>query len=122
MPNPSPVVERVFDYTSEVRKGKLDLSWIESNRWGWGVKATPRDAGGLGLEDLNRVGTYGDVPDRGSSYGSMAPRGSEIPPDVPSLGYDINDKSLVWADNVALLYDEAIAYGRIDRGRGANRQ
>lgn len=85
MSNLSPVVERVFDYMSEVRKGKLDLSWMESNPSGWGVKATPRDDRGLGLEDINRVGTYGDVPDRGSYDGSMAPRGSEIPPDMPSL-------------------------------------
>jgi hypothetical protein len=56
------------------------------------------------------VGAYGDVPDNGSLHGSMAPRGSEIPPDMPSLGgYDINDKSLVWAENAAHLYDEAVA-------------
>ncbi len=110
MPNLSPTVERVLDYMNEVRQGKLDLSWMDSNPTGWGVRATPRDERGLGLEDINRVGHYGDVPDQGSHYGSMAPRGSEIPHDMPALGcYDINDKSLVWADNVALLYDEAIA-------------
>ncbi|HUO05753.1 MAG TPA: ferritin-like domain-containing protein [Candidatus Binataceae bacterium] len=110
MSNISPVVERALDYISEVRQGKIDLKWMEANSGGWGVKAMPRDDRGLGLEDINRVGHYGDVPDSGSKVGSMAPRGSEIPADMPSLGcYDINDKSLVWADNVALLYDEAVA-------------
>src|SRR5579875_2040341 len=106
----SQAVEKVLDHMSEVRRGKLDLSWMNSNPAGWGVRATPRDERGLGLEDLNQVGIYGDVPDHGGEHGSMAPRGAEVPADTPALGcYDINDKSLVWADNVALLYDEAVA-------------
>lgn len=103
-------VERVLDHISEVRRGKLSLKWMNANPGGWGVRARPRDDRGLGLENLNQVGSYGEVPDHGSSYGSMAPRGCEVPPEMPSLGcYDINDKSLVWADNVAALYDEAVA-------------
>jgi len=110
MPHVSESVERALDTLSEVLRGKLDLGWMNANPGGWGVRATPRDERGLGLEDINRVGAYGEVPDEGSHYGSMAPRGSEIPDDMPSLGcYDINDKSLVWADNVAHLYDEAVA-------------
>jgi hypothetical protein len=110
MPHASPIVEKALDTLSDVSNGKLDLSWMNSNPKGWGVKATPRDERGLGLEDINRVGDYGKIPDEGSIFGSMAPRGSEIPDDMPSLGcYDINDKSLVWSDNVAHLYDEAVA-------------
>jgi hypothetical protein len=46
----------------------------------------------------------------GGEHGSMAPRGCEVPADTPCLGiYDINEKALVWADNVAKLYDEAVA-------------
>jgi hypothetical protein len=106
----SPTVERVLDYLNEMRQGKLDLGWMKSNAEGWGARAAARDDRGLGLEDLNRVPYYGEVPDRGSEVGSMAPRGCEIPPGTPSLGcYDLNDKSLVWADNVAHLYDEAVA-------------
>jgi len=110
VPHVSPIVEKGLDTLNDVRQGKLDLSWMNSNPQGWGVKAIPRDERGLGLEDINRVGNYGVVPDGGSLHGSMAPRGSEIPEHMPSLGcYDINDKSLVWADNVAHLYDEAVA-------------
>ena len=106
-----PDVERVLDHMSEVRsQGKVDLSWMNANPKGWGTRATARDDRGLGLEDLNGARFYGEVPDHGSPYGSMAPRGAEVPKDTPGLGcYDINDKSLVWADNVALLYDEAVA-------------
>lgn len=82
---------------------------MNANPTGWGTRATPRDDRGLGLDDIN-VGIYADVPDQGASHGSMAPRGCEVPPETPSLGcYDINDKSLVWAENVTLLYDEAVA-------------
>ena len=51
---------------------------MNSNPAGWGVRATPRDDRGLGLEDINRVGDYGKVPEQGSIYGSMAPRGASI--------------------------------------------
>lgn len=105
-----PAVERVLDHISEVRRGKLDLAWLNSNPNGWGARAVPRDERGLTLEDINRVGLYGQVPDFGGAHGSMAPRGCEVPEGTPSLGcYDINDKSLVWAENAASLYDEAVA-------------
>ena len=82
MSHVSESVERALDTLSEVRKGKLDLGWMNANPAGWGVRATPRDERGLGLEDINHVGSYGKVPDEGSHYGSMAPRGSEIPDDA----------------------------------------
>ena len=110
MSTSSPSVERVFDYISEVRRGKVNLGWMDANPEGWGMRARARDDRGLGLEDINHVGRYGDVPDHGSEHGSMAPRGCEVPPETPALGcYDLNDKSLVWAENVAHLYDEAVA-------------
>ena len=110
MATASPTVERVLDYLSEVRNGKIDLSWMEANPSGWGAHARPRDDRGLGLEDLNEIPHYGNVPDFGSAAGSMAPRGCEIPPDMPSLGtYDIDDRGTVWSDNCAELYEEAVA-------------
>jgi len=105
-------VQDVLDQAADIKnRGKVDLSWMKANPAGWGARAKPRDDRGLGLEDLNLIGgAYGTVPDTGHSHGSMAPRGCEVPANTPSLGcYDINDKSLVWADNVALLYDEAVA-------------
>jgi hypothetical protein len=39
----------------------------------------------------------------------MAPRGSDIDPDVPDMGYTINDKAEVWSDNVLNLYEEAVS-------------
>lgn len=105
----SPSVEQALDHFSEIRSGKLDLSWMNANPSGWGSRAKPRDERGLTLEDINTVGSYGLVPDEGAAHGSMAPRGCEVPPETPSLGcYDLNDKSLVWADNVGKLYEEAV--------------
>lgn len=110
MGNFSSEVEKAFDNLSEIRRGKLDLRWMYANPSGWNSRARPRDERGLTLEDVNAVGTYGVVPERGGTHGSMAPRGCEVPPQTPSLGcYDLNDKSLVWADNVAKLYEEAVA-------------
>jgi hypothetical protein len=64
---------------------------------------------GLTLDDVN-VGIYAEAPDRGGAHGSMAPRGAEIPPGTPALGcYDLDEKALVWADNAAELYEEAVA-------------
>ena len=39
----------------------------------------------------------------------MAPRGSVVPSDVPSLGFTINEKAECWADNAMELYEEAVA-------------
>jgi hypothetical protein len=91
-----------------MRNGKFDLSWMRANANGWGTRPTASPAG-LTLADIN-LGPYGVVPEHGSSHGSMAPRGSEVPPGTPSLGcYDIDDKAVVWADNAAELYEEAVA-------------
>ncbi len=105
----SAVVEKTLDHMADMRAGKFDLSWMNSNPDGWGTKVKASPAG-ITMDNLNSVAPYGDIPEYGSSIGSMAPRGCEIPPETPSLGiYDINEKGLVWADNVAKLYDEAVA-------------
>ena len=104
----SPKVEEVFDRLAMMRDGKFDLSWMNANPAGWGTRPTA-SPGGLTVADIN-VGPYGVIPERGSAHGSMAPRGAEVPPETPSLGcYDIADKAIVWADNAAELYEEAVA-------------
>jgi hypothetical protein len=104
----SPRVQDVLDQAADLRNGKFDLGWMHANPGGWGTKATPSRTG-LTLDDIN-VGPYGVVPDVGEAHGSMAPRGSEIPPETPSLGtYDIDEKAIVWAENAGSLYEEAVA-------------
>jgi hypothetical protein len=104
----SRVQEEVFDRLAMMRDGKFDLRWMGANPSGWGTRAA-RSPGGLTLDDIN-VGRYGEIPEHGSTHGSMAPRGAEIPPETPSLGtYDVDDGAVVWADNAAELYEEAVA-------------
>ncbi len=103
----TPAVEAGFDRMREMARGNFDLGWMNANPAGWGHVATPGPAG-LRMRDVE-TGVYGQVPERGSKHGSMAPRGSEVPPETPSLGmYDLNDMAEVWAENAALLYDEAV--------------
>lgn len=54
-------------------------------------------------------GTYGVVPDYWI-YENDTPRGSYVPPGTGNLAasYTIYKKSEVWADNAALLYEDAI--------------
>ncbi len=105
---PSPKMEEIFDRLAMMRDGKFDLRWMQANPEGWGTHAEP-SIGGLTLTDIN-VGTYGEIPERGSSHGSMAPRGAAVPPETPSLGsYDVDERAIVWADNAGELYEEAVA-------------
>jgi hypothetical protein len=105
----SETVEKTLDQMADMRAGKYDLSWMNANAEGWGTRLE-RSPIGLTLENLNAAEHYGNVPDIGASHGSMAPRGCEIPDDTPSLGiYDVNEKALVWSENVASLYEEAVA-------------
>jgi hypothetical protein len=103
----STVVTEGLDRLSEMIRGNFDLAWMSANPEGWGHVATPGPVG-LGLKDIE-TGHYARVPEYGSSHGSMAPRGSFVPENTPSLGmYDLNEKAEVWSDNAALLYDEAV--------------
>jgi hypothetical protein len=73
----------------------------------WGIKAKPGNLG-LRLKDIE-IGSYGIVPEQGGEHRSMAPRGAAIPQGIPSLDFTLNAKSDVWADNIAELYEEAVA-------------
>jgi hypothetical protein len=103
----SAVVEQGLDRLSEMIRGNFDLAWMEANPEGWGHRARPSRVG-LRLADVES-GRYGRVPEYGSKHGSMAPRGSAVPKQTPSLGmYDLCEKAEVWSDNAASLYDEAV--------------
>ncbi|MFZ6003019.1 MAG: ferritin-like domain-containing protein [Actinomycetota bacterium] len=84
----------------------LDWAWLRGARSEWGVQPKPSPRG-LTMSDI-AVGSYGDVPEH-PSHRSMAPRGADVDPDTPDMGYILNSKSDVWAVNVRELYEEAVA-------------
>src|SRR5262245_33184260 len=103
----TPAVETGLDRMREMSRGNYDLKWMDANPAGWGHEVTP-GPNGLRLRDVE-TGYYGRVPEHGSDHGSMAPRGCEVPPGAPALSmYSVNEMSEVWAENAALLYDEAV--------------
>jgi hypothetical protein len=85
-------------------RGQFDLGWLRSTNSEWGVHAEPSKTG-LTMRGI-AIGTYGEFPDH-APLRTMAPRGSDIDPDVPDMGYTINDKAEVWSDNILDLYEEA---------------
>ncbi len=84
----------------------LAWGWLSGTRSEWGVRAKPSTKG-LTMMDI-AVGSYAEVPDHPTRR-TMAPRGADIDPDVPDMGYLVNDKAHVWAENVSELYEEAVA-------------
>lgn len=103
----TPTVEIGLDRMREMARGNVDLAWMDANPAGWGHKITHRP-GELRLADID-TGYYAQIPERGSSHGSMAPRGCLVPEGTRSLDmYTLNEMSEVWAENAAELYDEAV--------------
>jgi hypothetical protein len=84
----------------------LDWAWLRGVRSEWGVQPKP-SARGLTMMDI-AVGSYGEPADH-PTHRSMAPRGADVDPDTPDMGYILNNKSDVWAVNVRELYEEAVA-------------
>jgi len=74
-----------------------------SNQWDTRVKPGKH---GLRLGDLN-VGLYGEIPEQWQDQ-TRNPRGAIAKRGVPPLGYSIRDKSDLWAQSAADLYEEAI--------------
>lgn len=95
-----------LDYLARAREGEFDWGWLRTTNSEWGVRAKPSKVG-LTLRDIS-VGTYGAVPDVPPRR-TMAPRGSDLDPDVPDMGYTINTKKEVWSDNLLDLYEEAVS-------------
>ena len=80
------------------------FKWMNrTNQWQTRVKPNKH---GLRLGDLN-VGIYGDIPEQWQDQ-TRNPRGAIAKRGVPPLGYAIRDKSDLWADCAADLYEEAI--------------
>jgi hypothetical protein len=84
----------------------LDWAWLRGAKSEWGVHPKPGPRG-LTMMDI-AVGSYGEVSDR-PSHRSMAPRGCDVEDDTPDMGYILNRKSDVWAENVRELYEEAVS-------------
>jgi hypothetical protein len=95
-----------LDYLERSARGEFDLGWLRNGHSEWGVHAKPSKTG-LTMRDI-AIGSYGEVPDHAPRR-TMAPRGSDVDPDVPDLGYTINDKAEVWSDNLLDLYEEAVS-------------
>ncbi|MBT3248535.1 MAG: ferritin-like domain-containing protein [Actinobacteria bacterium] len=84
----------------------LDWEWLRGAKSEWGMKPTPSKRG-LTMMDIAQ-GSYGVIEDH-PKYRSMAPRGADIDDNTPDMGYILNHKSQVWAENVMELYEEAVA-------------
>jgi hypothetical protein len=84
----------------------LDWAWLRGAKSEWGVRPKPSPRG-LTMLDI-AVGSYAEPLDH-PEHRSMAPRGADIEPGGPDMGYIVNEKSSVWADNVTELYEEAVA-------------
>ncbi|MBX7158941.1 MAG: ferritin-like domain-containing protein [Acidimicrobiia bacterium] len=95
-----------WDYVERAKSGELDLRWLREWNSEWGVKATPSRVG-LTMRDI-AIGSYGEIPETAPRR-TMAPRGSEVDADVPDMGYTLNSKTDVWADNVMDLYEEGVS-------------
>jgi hypothetical protein len=101
--------ETLIALVQRIMSGDLTLTW-------WDAKTERVRAGisdprrGLTYADCN-LGSYGweEIPEFVRDKYSMAARGSEIWGKLPDLGYTLNRKSDVWADNVAELYEESKA-------------
>jgi hypothetical protein len=91
---PPPIAERA----------QPNLRWMGiTHQWGTRVKPGKH---GLRLGDLN-VGIYGEVPAVWNDQ-TRNPRGAVARRGIPPVGYAIRDKSDLWADCAADLYEEAI--------------
>ena len=101
------IVDTGLDRLREMARGNFSLAWMDSNPSGWGHTSVPGPVG-LRLVDVE-TGHYAKSPERASGRAGLAPRGSYLPETITSPGfYDLNDRSLLWSDNAAGLYDEAV--------------
>ncbi|MBI3768240.1 MAG: hypothetical protein HY271_07050 [Deltaproteobacteria bacterium] len=101
--------QELIELTERVMSGDLTLTWWDAKTER--VRAQIRDPRrGLTYADCN-LGTYGwdEIPEFVRDKYNMAARGSEIWGKLPDLGYTLNRKSDVWAENVAELYEESKA-------------
>ena len=101
--------QELMELVQRVMSGDLTLTWWDAKTER--LRAQIHDVRrGLTYADCN-LGSYGwdEIPEFVRDRYSMAARGSEIWGKLPDLGYTVNRKSDVWADNVAELYEESKA-------------
>jgi len=91
-----------------VMGGDLDLSWMKDHPHPVRAQAS-QPTRGLTLDDINQDPAYGpeSIPEIVRHNFSMAPRGAVLPDGLPSLGYRVNRKSDVWADDGPSLFEES---------------
>src|SRR2546428_13674975 len=97
----------LFNLVQQVMSGDLTLHWYDAKTER--VRLAPRDpARGLTYADCN-VGSYGydQLPELLRTHYRMAPRGAELWGKLPDLGYTVNRKDEVCADNIATHIEEA---------------
>ena len=98
--------QTVFEAVNQVMSGNLTLFWYDAKTEK--VKGRPADLRrGLTYKDLD-LGSYGytAIPENLRTSQSMVARGSEKWGNLPDMGYVVNRKSEIWADNVTDLYEE----------------
>ncbi len=90
-------------------RGSYSLHWLDTEHTHWGTRVQPSSRG-LTAADIDRPKVYGTLPDH-TEWRNFAPRGSarDLYADAMPVieGYDVLDKSHLWADNVNTLYEEA---------------
>ena len=82
----------------------LDLSWLQIDN-AWGMRAKPGKRG-LTLDEIE-IGPYGEVPARSDNL-TIRPRGAKPHPQAPRVGIGYQERADVYADNVRMLYEEAV--------------
>ena len=87
------------------RAARLGLAARREERMGCPPEAEPSRARRC---STSRSGATARCPEH-PTHRSMAPRGADIEPGTPDMGYILNDKADVWADNTRELYEEAVA-------------
>src|SRR3954452_22661266 len=103
------VQQKSGSLSSSEEQQPYDLSWKEMTIQ-WDTRAAVHKDGGLTVGALN-TGAYAEVPDYWDDRTRM-PRGVFNPSGYPGAaigGYFLRNKSDVWADNAADLYEEAIS-------------
>src|SRR5262245_59599980 len=95
------------------RKG--DASSTPGQKPDWGVRVPLRTGGEMHTRDW-LVRRVGDVPEHSTGATGFAPRGAVVEPGSPTFDFEINERSQVWAAEVADLYEQATA-GQWDASR-----
>lgn len=87
----------------------MDVQLPDTSTWGvpdWGIRVPLRDGKSLHLADC-LVGRAGEVPEEGPPNLGLAQRGSVVDPNTPAFEFPVNQRVVVWAENIAELVEHA---------------